>query len=81
MQVLVRYFHNLRDIASPDSERIQLDEGATVRDLKARLVCSHEDLISHVTTLKITVNDAVPTEDHRLQEGDTIDIMPPEGEC
>ncbi len=81
MQVLVRYFHNLRDITSIDAERIQLDEGTTVRDLKARLVCLHEDLISHVSTLKVTVNDEVPNEDQRLQGGETIDIMPPEGKC
>ncbi|PKO18156.1 hypothetical protein CVU37_07505 [candidate division BRC1 bacterium HGW-BRC1-1] len=81
MQVLVRYFQNLREIASTDAERIQLDEGATVRDLKARLACLHEDLISHLSMLMITLNEAVPNEDHRLQEGDTIDIMPPEGKC
>ena len=81
MQVLVRYFLNLRDIVSTDAERIQLDEGATLSDLKTRLICKYEGLAPHTLTLKFVVNDVMISDKmHCLHEGDIVFILPSEWE-
>ena len=80
MQVLVRYFDDLRDVVSTNAERVQLDGGATLRDLKTRLICKYEALASYAPTLKFAVNEAMADETLPLHDGDTVDILPSEGE-
>ena len=76
MQVLVRYCDDLRDVVSTHAEHIELDEGATLQDLKTRLACKHQQLASRLSTLTFSVKDGNPEDTYRLREGDTIELVP-----
>lgn len=77
LTVNVNYYHRLRDLTGRQSERLHLDHGATVVDLKNKLLCSYTDMLPLQNSLLIARNNeyADPTEE--LVDGDVVDVMPP----
>jgi molybdopterin converting factor small subunit len=75
--VHVNYYHRLRQLTGRMSEPMHLDAGATIADLKTKVLCTYPDLLPLERSLLIARNNeyAVPATD--LHEGDIIDVMPP----
>jgi molybdopterin converting factor subunit 1 len=77
MQIQVRLFATLRQLAGWPKQQLQLPESATVADALAEL----DRLYPHLTVTKRTIYVAVNQEYARptqaLQEGDEVAIFPP----
>ncbi len=77
MQVQVRLFASLREAAGTDRVTVSLDDGATVRDLVARLE-EHIPAIKGASgAIYAAVNDRYVSPDTPLQEGDEVALFPP----
>jgi len=76
MKVLVRFFARLREEFGTGEKVLKLRDGATLAELLDLVLKDRrpKDLI-------IAVNNELigdrPVEDLRLEDGDTVDIMPP----
>ena len=77
IHVTAKYHQALRGSAGVAVEAVALGEGATVRDLMTRLICSHEALISFNGRCAVAVNEQFALPQTKLSDGDTVDLMPP----
>lgn len=75
--VTVRYYNRLKDLAATGSEKLQLDEGATVSDLITRVICSHPAISALRDSLLAARNNEYVASAECLSEGDAVDLMPP----
>jgi molybdopterin converting factor small subunit len=76
-QVTVRYYSRLKDFANCTSERLQMDAGATLRDVVTASVCRHPALVSMAPTFLLARNAEFAGPDDAVFENDVIDLMPP----
>jgi molybdopterin synthase catalytic subunit len=77
MQVTVKLFARLREVAGTGKLDRELSEGATVGDLLEALHGEHPRLASLTQRTIISVNQAFATPDTRLKDGDEVAIFPP----
>ena len=77
MEVQVRLFASLREAAGTDRVTISLDNGATVKDLVARLHEQIPELKGVAGAIYAAVNDRYVSPDTPLQEGDQVALFPP----
>ena len=75
MQVRVFSFGVLRDWLGASAATIELPEGATVRELLARL--SERRAVAMLRGIAVSVNAEYATVDHLLREGDEVGLLPP----
>jgi molybdopterin synthase catalytic subunit len=75
MQVRVFSFGVLKDWLGAAEAKIELPEGATVRDLLARL--SERRTVAMLRGIAVSVNAEYATADHLLREGDEVGLLPP----
>ncbi len=75
MQVRVFSFGVLKDWLGAAEATIELPEGATVRDLLARL--SERRAVAMLRGIAVSVNAEYATADHLLREGDEVGLLPP----
>ncbi len=75
MRVVVRCFASVRELLGGDELEVELPEGATVRDLRARLCAQAPDF----ERLRVTcaVNRDYATAEHVLADGDEVAFIPP----
>jgi molybdopterin synthase catalytic subunit len=77
MEVQVRFFATLREVAGAAEMKVSLGEGATVATLLDRLRAKFPTLERHLPTLLVAVNREFQGPDHPLGEGDEVALMPP----
>jgi molybdopterin synthase catalytic subunit len=77
MNVDVLYFATLRNLAGVKQESIELDEGATVADLKVALASRHAELEPAMNSAIVSVNREFAFPEEPVSEGDEIAVFPP----
>lgn len=77
MRVRVLYFQNVRKITGKSEEPVDLDNGATVAVLAETLTARHPALAEALPSLLFAVNETHAGRNDRLQNGDTVAVMPP----
>lgn len=77
MQILVKYFATLHDRAGRREEMIELPEGATIADLKQRLVERNGRLEGAIDSALAAVNREYAFPEDTLQAEDEVAFFPP----
>lgn len=75
--VTVLFFATLRDHAGVKSLRIDLPQGATVKDLKASLVRQNPNLAQPMETTLIAINREYAFDETVIPENAEIAMFPP----
>jgi molybdopterin converting factor subunit 1 len=73
--ITVRCFAAVRDLFGRDQIDVELDEGASLADLRAALTAQQPNLAA--LPLAYAVNRAYAKEDRALQHGDEVALIPP----
>lgn len=77
MNVSVRLFAGLQDIVGEREIRLDLEDGATVAELREQIGRAYPSIVPFLTTVACAVDDEyVPTE-HALHDGDGVSLIPP----
>lgn len=77
MKVTVLYFATLRDRAGNAEEQVDLKIGATVADLKQRVVELHPELEPGIDTVLASVNKEFAFPEDEIPEGAEVALFPP----
>lgn len=77
MQVRVRLFATLRQLAQWSEQVIELPEGSTVSDLLVRLEEAYPALALKGRTVYVAVNQEYTRGERRLAPGDEVALLPP----
>ena len=77
MKVNVRLFAGLHDLLGKRDVVLELAEGATVLQLREQLADEYPIVRPYLTTLVCAVGEEYVPEEHRLQEGDDVALIPP----
>lgn len=77
MQVRVRFFGMLKEVAGRDDDMLRLPEGARVADLLERCATSAPDLKEYFSVIAVALNQEYSERDAALHEGDEVALIPP----
>ena len=77
MNVKVLFFANLKDIAGQASLEIEVEDGATVSDVKTIIVESFPKLKEVIEKIFISLNQEMAVKDDILKDGDEVGLLPP----
>lgn len=77
MKILVKFFASCRELCGKTSERFQLQDKATLRDLRSVVMSMHPILENMRAYLLISLNETFVTEQTELKEGDVVAFFPP----
>ena len=77
MEIRVRFFSHLRDLASTEETNLEIGEGSTVEDLLQRLYANGTALKAADKTILVAAGLEFVGRDYVIREGDEISIMPP----
>jgi MoaD family protein len=77
VEIRVRFFSHLRDLASTGETNMEIEKGATVEDLLQRLYSSKPALKAADKTILVAAGVEFVGRDYVIQDGDEISIMPP----
>jgi MoaE-MoaD fusion protein len=77
MQVRVKFFGMLKEVAGRDDDTLGLPEGARVADLLERCAKSTPDLKNYFPVIAVALNQEYSERDAALHEGDEVALIPP----
>ena len=77
IRVKVLYFGQARDAAGTGAEFLSLPSLASVGALVSESTKAHQRLKGISGSIRIAVNEEIAEEDHRLEEGDVVALLPP----
>jgi len=77
MKVSVRLFAGLSDLVGHREVELELAEGATVADLRERLVSQYPAVAPLMSTLVCAVDEEYVPNEHCLSPGDQVALIPP----
>lgn len=77
MRIELLLFASLKDRAKSDRLTLELDDPATVADLKARLASTNPDLAASLPTALVSVNREFAFATDPLKDGDEVALFPP----
>lgn len=77
MKVRAEFYSRLKEIVGASSLELSLPENATVNDLFEQLIRSYPKLQDFDKSTLFGIGVEFVDRHHRLNEGDTIAIMPP----
>ena len=77
MKVQILYFASFRELSGTTSEKIELEAGASVNDLKVQILKKYPMLADQWPYAITTVNRKYVKPEHILVDGDEFGIMPP----
>jgi MoaD family protein len=77
VEVRVRFFSHLRDLASTGETNLQIEEGSTVEDLLKNLYATRPPLKAADKTILVAAGVEFVGRNYVIHEGDEISIMPP----
>jgi molybdopterin converting factor subunit 1 len=76
MTLTVLYFAAVRDLVGVSEERLEFG-GGTISDFAAFIAEKHEPLKGRLASVRFARNESFATNDERLEDGDTIALIPP----
>ncbi len=77
MKLHVRLFARARDLAGADHVAVELPAGATVADLRARLVAQYTRLAELAKRCAVAVDAEFAGDEDVLKDGAEIALLPP----
>jgi len=77
MRVRVRLFAGLKELAGGPEVMVDLEEGATVKDLEDRLGREYPRLKPLLASLAFAVDEEYKARDHALRDDDEVALIPP----
>ena len=77
MQVRLRFFAAAREAMGQSAMSLDVPEGCTVADLRARLRAERPAFAALPPDMLVSVNLEYRTPDYRLSEGDEVAFIPP----
>jgi molybdopterin converting factor small subunit len=77
VEVRVRFFSHLRDLASAGEMKVEVEEGSTAADLLQRVYAQNTALKGADKTILVAAGVEFVQRDYVIQKGDEISIMPP----
>jgi molybdopterin converting factor small subunit len=77
VEVRVRFFSHLRDLASTGEMNLEVEQASTVRDLLQRLYTQKPALGAADKTILVAAGVEFVDRDYVIRVGDEISIMPP----
>lgn len=77
MFVTVRLFARLREIAGGPELKIEVPDGAQVRDAWAVLTARHPELAAYERAISCAVNEDYARMTATLRDGDEVAFLPP----
>ena len=77
MQVRVRFFGMLKEVAGRDHDTVGLSEGARVADLLEQCAASAPNLKDYFPLIAVALNHEYSERDAALHEGDEVALIPP----
>lgn len=77
MKIKVLYFATLRDRSGRREEELEVEAGASVRELKAHLAQTRSSLAPALDTCLVAVNHEFASDQEILAEGDEVGLFPP----
>ncbi len=79
IQIRMRYFASLREIAGVREETLSVPEGASVADARALLLARHPRLENALARAVCAINHAYVSPETALKDGDEVVFIPPVG--
>jgi molybdopterin synthase catalytic subunit len=79
IEIDVLLFAGLRETLGRDRVRVELPDGARVRDLRERIAALHPMLAARLGAIAIAVNLDVAAPERPLAPGDEVALLPPVG--
>jgi len=77
VKIKVRLFAALHELLGQREVTLEVSEGATIDDLRDRLVEEHPVVRKFVPVLVWAVNEEYVPSEHRLRDGDEVALIPP----
>ena len=77
MKIHVQFYAQLRDLIGTRESKVDLSEGATVRELLDQIYAKQPALRSHDKSILIGAGLEFVDRNHKLKPGEEIAIMPP----
>jgi molybdopterin synthase sulfur carrier subunit len=77
MKIHVQFYAQLRDLIGTRELKVDLSEGATVRELLDQIYAKQPALRSHDKSILIGAGLEFVDRNHKLKPGEEIAIMPP----
>lgn len=77
MQVRLRFFAAAREAMGQTAISLEVLDGSTVGDVRARLRAEHPAFAALPAAMMVSVNLEYRTPDHRLSDGDEVAFIPP----
>ena len=77
MKIRVQFYAQLRDLLGVRQLDVELEEGATVRDLLEEICAQRPALRTHEKSILIGAGLEFVDRDYKLTPGEEISIMPP----
>jgi molybdopterin converting factor small subunit len=75
--VNVRLYAGLQGLVGRRDVELSLPSGATVEQLRDRIVDEYPVLESLISTLVVAVDDEMVPTDHVIAEGEKVELIPP----
>jgi molybdopterin converting factor small subunit len=76
-RVRVVYFAGARDVVRRETEFIETGSKSTVAGVLQRLVKLHPGLKPMSRSLRLSVNQEIANDRHRVKNGDEVGVLPP----
>lgn len=79
MEISVSLFYHLKEKAGVDSLNMQIEDGATIRDLKRILEQQYPALRTHLDNVLILMNQQIVLDEDRIKNQSHIQFLTPVG--
>ncbi len=77
MNIRVRLFSIAKDLARIDELQLDMKDGAHVNEIYEYLAAYNESFMNHKTSIRFAVNEEYVDDDHKLEDGDEVAVIPP----
>jgi molybdopterin converting factor small subunit len=77
VEIRVRFFSHLRDLASAGETNLEIEKGATVEELLQRLYALRPAIKAADKTILVAAGVEFVGRDYVIREGEEISVMPP----
>ena len=77
MHVTVRLFARLRELANAGELRLELNDGATVKDAWHALAARHDGMAPYASSVSCAINADYARMNAALADGDEVAFLPP----
>lgn len=75
--VNVRFFAGLQNVVGAKTADVSLPDGATVAQLRDRIIAEYPVLEAFMGTLVIAANEEIVPPEHVLRDGEKVELIPP----